>query len=161
MRLTCVGVLLSAGLAFADQGGAKPSFAGTWVFESQPKGVEDASAARGHGGFYCAAECTIVQTDQALTVQRKVGNAIQSDTFRLDGSDSRNTIAGRQGRIEVVSKASWDGRRIRVSTTREFEGAPPVTTTQTISLVESRLQVEVVPEVGADPVRVAYKKVAR
>jgi len=59
--------------------------------------------------------------------------------YRLDGSESTNTINTGRGPQEQVSKAAWSGTRLTLTTARTFDdgsGAKPatITTTQMLSL---------------------------
>jgi hypothetical protein len=87
---------------------AKPSFAGEW------KIVAD----QGSPG----ADLTITQGATAMTLEYKAGGQAPAPvklTYKLDGSVSKNTMAGRGGGAptEQVSKAMWAGNNIVVTTT--------------------------------------------
>jgi hypothetical protein len=98
-------VVMAAGLAAQ----AKPSFAGEW------KRVAD----RGQGEP--GVDLTITQSATAMTVEFRAGGQAPAPvkaTYKLDGSASKNTMAGRGGApIEQVSKAMWAGNNIVVTTT--------------------------------------------
>ena len=98
-------VLMAAGLAAQ----AKPNFAGDWMMVG-PDG-------RGNPG----ATLTITQSAGAITLADTGGGQAPTPgtlTYKLDGSDSRNTVAGRGGGAptEQVSKAMWAGNKIVVTT---------------------------------------------
>jgi hypothetical protein len=66
-------------------------------------------------------ENTVTQTDKTLTIEYQGGG--QNPTpiklvYNLDGSDSKNMMPGRGGGAptEVVSKATWDGAKIVITT---------------------------------------------
>jgi hypothetical protein len=93
---------------------AKPNFSGKWVREA-PAGGGGGGGGRGGGGGF-GAENTITQTDKTLTVEYMGGGqnpAPMKLVFNLDGSESKNP-GGRGG--EQVSKATWDGARIVITT---------------------------------------------
>jgi hypothetical protein len=52
------------------------------------------------------------------------GDQTVTATYKLDGSESKNTVAGRGGQQEQVSKASWDGSKLVIVTTVNFGGTP-------------------------------------
>jgi hypothetical protein len=96
-------VLMAAGLAAQ----AKPSFAGEW------KIAAEAGGGRSSGP---GIDLTITQGATAMTVECRGGVKL---TYKLDGSVSKNTMAGRGGGAptEQVSKAMWAGNNIVVTTT--------------------------------------------
>ena len=119
-------VVLWAVSAFAQ---AKPSFAGTWVREAPaapaggapPGGGGGGGGRGGGGGGGWGAECTITQTGAALTVEYMGGGQNPAPiklTYKLDGTDSKNMMAGRGGGepTEVTSKATWDGAKLVIKT---------------------------------------------
>jgi hypothetical protein len=99
-------VLMAAGLG--AQG--KPSFAGEW--KMVPPG-----GGQGEPGV----DLIVTQHATAMTVEYTRGPAPAPGklTYKLDGSVSRNTMAGRTGGAptEQVSKAVWAGNSIVVTTT--------------------------------------------
>jgi hypothetical protein len=54
-------------------------------------------------------------------------------TYKLDGSESKNTFNMQGNAIEQVSKVKWDGGKLLVNTTMDFNGNP-VATSMTLSL---------------------------
>jgi len=165
-------VVLWATSAFAQ---AKPNFAGKWTREAPAGGGAAAGGGGragggggrgggGGGGFNCGMECTITQTAATLKVDRMQGEQTFSATFNLDGSDSKNsvTMGGRGGAepttMEIISKAKWDGDKLVISTTRDFQGTS-ITSTQTLSLVSGKLTVvSSSGREGATPQTTTYAK---
>jgi hypothetical protein len=102
-------VLMAAGVAAQ----AKPSFAGEWKI--------DDPAADGRGGRAGGpgVDLTITQGAAAMTAEYMKAPAPGKLTYRLDGSVSRNIVAGRGGGAptEQVSKAMWAGNKLVVTTT--------------------------------------------
>jgi hypothetical protein len=100
-----VVVLMPAGLVAQ----AKPGFAGEWK-----KVVADGQGEPG-------VDLIITQDTTAMTVEYPRGGPAPAPvklTYKLDGSVSKNTMAGRGGApIEQVSKAMWAGNNIVVTTT--------------------------------------------
>ena len=61
---------------------------------------------------------TIKQTAATLTMEYTQGPAPTTLTYKLDGSESVNTM----GQGEAKSKAVWDGAKLTITTTRDFGG---------------------------------------
>ena len=102
-------VLMAAGLAAQ----AKPSFAGEWKIAADLDGGGGRSAVPG-------IDLTIRQDATAMTVEFRSGSQAPAKlTYKLDGSVSKNMVAGRGGGAptEQVSKAMWAGNNLVVTTT--------------------------------------------
>jgi hypothetical protein len=109
--LSVVAVVLMATGLVAQ---VKPSFAGEW------KIVADPDSGGGHGEP--GKDLTITQSATAMTVEYRAGGQAPAPmklTYELDGSVSKNMMAGRGGGAptEQVSKAMWAGNNIVVTTT--------------------------------------------
>ena len=103
-------VLMAAGLVAQ----AKPSFAGEWKIAGDP----DGGGGRGGPG----SDLTIGQDATAMTLEYRGDGQAPAPvtlTYKLDGSVSKNPMAGRGGGapIEQVSKAMWAGNNLVVTTT--------------------------------------------
>ena len=102
-------VLMAAGLVAQ----AKPSFAGEWKIVADP----DSGGGRGGPGI----DLTITQSATAMTVEYRAAGQAPAPvklTYKLDGSVSKNMMAGRGGApTEQVSKAMWAGNNLVVTTT--------------------------------------------
>lgn len=103
-------VLMASGLAAQ----AKPSFAGEWKIVADP----DSGGGRGGPGI----DLTITQSATAMTVEYRAGGQAPAPvklTYNLDGSVSKNMMAGRGGSAptEQVSKAMWAANKLVVTTT--------------------------------------------
>jgi len=108
----------------------KANFAGKWTL------VPDAGAAAGGGmgargagrggGMGAAAisgpEVTIAQDATTLKVDRAQGQNQFSYTYKLDGSESKNSVPGRMGGApsDVVSKATWDGNKLVITSSQSM-----------------------------------------
>jgi len=101
-------VLTAAGLIAQT----KPSFAGEWKVAGDPD-----SGGRGGPGI----DLTIKQDATAMTVEYKAGGQVPAPvklTYKLDGSASKNMMAGRGGApTELVSRAMWAASKLVVTTT--------------------------------------------
>ena len=103
-------VLMASGLAAQ----AKPGFAGEWKIVADP----DSGGGRGGPGI----DLTITQSATAMTVEYRAGGQAPAPvklTYNLDGSVSKNMMAGRGGSAptEQVSKAMWAANKLVVTTT--------------------------------------------
>ena len=103
---------------------AKPNFAGDWVREAPAGGGAPGGGGGGKGGGFggggfCGMECKITQTATELTLEYQGGGqnpAPMKQVYKLDGSESKNP--GRGG-AEQVSKATWDGNKLVITTTTQ------------------------------------------
>ena len=68
-----------------------------------------------------------------LTITRTTQNGEIKLVYNLDGSESKNTVMGRGGQTEQVSKATWDGNKLVITTNLQM-GDQAVTRTQTFAL---------------------------
>jgi hypothetical protein len=101
-------ILIAAGLAAQ----AKPSFAGEW------KMMADSETGGGRGGRP-GADLIITQDAASMTVEYPKAPAPVKLACKLDGSESKNMMAGRAGGAptEQISKAMWAGNKLVVTTT--------------------------------------------
>ena len=102
---------------------AKPDFSGTWTFDeakSDPAPARAGGGGRGGGrmGGAPATTMTIKQTPAELSMDRTTAQGQQTAVYKLDGSDSTNTI----GMGPATSKAAWDGSRLVITTTQTVQG---------------------------------------
>jgi hypothetical protein len=123
MKLARVGVIAVAILAMATLARAqKPDFSGTWTLD--PASAPAAGAGRGGGGGALGTgPATVKQTADALTIERTMGDAEVTLTYKLDGTESRNMVMGRGGQpADSLSTAKWDGPRLTIVTKQEMDG---------------------------------------
>jgi hypothetical protein len=145
-----VVVLVMAGLIAQS----KPSFAGEWKIVA------------GQGLGQPGIDLTITQSATAMTVEYRADGQAPAPiklTYNLDGSVSRNTMAGRGGGAptEQVSKARWAGNNLVVTTTTTGAGEEK----RTFSMEGGDLVVETsgAARNGGAPnaTRVTYKRYVR
>ena len=139
--ITAAAVLAVATLAFAQ----KPDFSGTWTLDEAATGTAGAPAGGGGGGRGGGAlgngPATIKQTADTLTIERTQGENKIVTTYKLDGTESKNTMMGRNGAMESTSTAKFDGSTLTI-TTKQDMGGQMVESTQKWSLAGGALTVE-------------------
>ena len=115
--LTAVAVTLATALTLAQ---APPNFAGKWTL------APDANAAAGGGrggmGGGLGQEATITQDASTLTINRTTQMGEFTSTYKLDGSESRNTLNFQGNSVDQLSTAKWDGGKLNVHTKMDFGG---------------------------------------
>ena len=151
-------VLLAGGVA-AVMAQAKTNFAGKWTLVPDPNAP--AGGGRGRGGFGGLGQGgTIEQNDKTITVTTTTQAGETKAVYNLDGSESKNPITMQGNTIDRVSKVKWDGAKLVITTTTNFQGTP-VESTQTWSLDASgSLTIESTSNFGGNPTttKTVYKK---
>jgi hypothetical protein len=165
MKLARVGVIAAAVLAVATLAWAqKPDFSGTWTLDPAASeggaggapGGGGGGGGRGGGRGGLGQGGTVKQTADALTVERTVGENKITSTYKLDGSESKNSMMGRGGQtVESVSTAKWDGPAL-VITTKMDMGNGPQESTQKWTVSGSTLTIETTSARGTQ--KMVYKK---
>jgi hypothetical protein len=165
MKLARVGVIGAAVLAVATLAWAqKADFSGTWTLDAEASGAPAGAPAGGGGGGGgrgggrggLGQGGSVKQTATDLTVERTVGENKVTATYKLDGSESKNSMMGRGGAaVESVSTAKWDGPAL-VITTKADMGNGPQETTQKWTLAGSVLTIETTNARGTQ--KMVYKK---
>jgi polyisoprenoid-binding protein YceI len=154
MKLARVGAIAAAILAVATVAWAqKPDFSGTWTLDpaSAP-----AAGGRGGGGALGNGPATVKQTSDALTIERTMGDAKVTLTYKLDGTESRNMMMGRGGQqADSLSTAKWDGPKLTIATKQEM-GGQITESTQVWTLEGNTLTVETTNARGTQ--KRVYKK---
>jgi len=154
MKRARVGVIAAAILAVATVAWAqKPDFSGTWTLDPA-----SAPAAGGGGGDGALGNgpATVKQTADALTIERAMGDAKVSLTYKLDGTESRNMMMGRGGQpADLLSIAKLDGPKLTIVTKQEMDGQV-TESTQVWTVEGSTLTVEATSARGTQ--KRVYKK---
>ena len=156
MKRARIGIIAAAVLAVATMAFAqKPDFSGTWTLDPEASGMgAPGGGAPGGGGGRMggmAAPMTVKQTADTLVTEVTRGENKITMTYKLDGSESKNTTMGRNGSMETTSTAKWDGNKL-VITTKTEQGE----NTQTWSLANGNLTIERTG--GRGPSKQVYKK---
>ena len=121
-------VAMAAALVATAAAQAKPDFAGTWTFDEAKSDPAPARAGGGGGGGggrgggrmggAPPTAMTIKQTPTELSMDRTTAQGTQTVVYKLDGSESTNTL----GLGPAASKAVWDGARLVITTTQTVQG---------------------------------------
>jgi hypothetical protein len=122
-------VMAAVVLPFTARAQSKPDFSGTWTLDTARSDAPLGRGGRGGGRGGATGPATIVQDAASLKITR----GDQTLTYKLDGSESTNQVMGRGGAQDVKSKAHWDGSKLVIETTRDFQGMS-ITTKETRSL---------------------------
>jgi hypothetical protein len=162
MKLARVGVIAAAILAVATVASAqKPDFSGTWTLDpaSAPAAGSEGSGGGGRGGGGGAlgnGPAMVKQTADTLTIERTMGDAEVTLTFKLDGTESRNMMMSRGGQpVDALSTARWDGPKLTIVTKQEM-GGQVTESTQVWTVEGSTLTVETTNARGTQ--KRVYKK---
>jgi hypothetical protein len=151
MKVVRVGFIAAAVLAMATLSFAqKPDFSGTWTLDEAASGTAGGGGGRGGGGLGNGG--TVKQTADALMVERMMGDNKVTASYKLDGSESKNTMMGRGGQsMEAVSTVKFDGNKM-IITSKVGEND----STQVWSLAGDVLTIEVTSARGTQ--KRVYKK---
>ena len=95
-------------------GQAKPSFAGKWAL------VQDANAAA--GGMMVSAQMTVAQDEKTITVTTTGQMGEIKTVYNLDGTEAKSPLEFNGMSIDRVTKASWDGAKLVLVATSDFQG---------------------------------------
>jgi hypothetical protein len=99
---------------------AQANFAGKWVLDPASASAAPQGGGRGRGMMGLGSELTITQDASTITLEYMGGGrnpAPVKQVFKLDGTESKNTVMMRGGETEQVSKAAWAGQSLVVTTT--------------------------------------------
>src|SRR4029453_19385122 len=143
MKVARVGVIAAVVLAVATLAWAQKSdFSGTWTLDPEARGMAAGGGAAGGGGGRgggLGQGGTVKQTGDTLTIERTMGDNKVTSTYKLDGTESKNSMMGRGGQsMESTSVAKFDGGKL-VITTKADMGGQMVESSQTWTLTGSTL----------------------
>lgn len=111
--LTILAVAASMTIVAAQ---APPNFAGKWTL------VPDPNSPAGMGGL--GQEANITQDASTLTITRTTQMGTFTSNYKLDGSESKNTLTFQGNSIDQVSTAKWDSGKLLVNTKMDMGGNP-------------------------------------
>jgi hypothetical protein len=108
------------------------------------------------GGILENGPAAIKQTADALTVERTMGDAKVTLTYKLDGTEGRNMMTGPGGELaDSMSTARWDGPNLAIVTKQEI-GGQVAESTEVWTVAGSTLTVETTNARGTQ--KRVYKK---
>jgi hypothetical protein len=113
--LLALAVVLLATVAYAQT----PNFSGKWTLAPNPS-----AAPGGFGGGGIGQDAVITQDAASITITRTTQMGEFTSIYKLDGSESKNTLTVQGNTIDQISKAKWDGGTLKVDTTLTFDGNP-------------------------------------
>lgn len=119
MRFPRLPFALAAILVATAASAQTPDFAGKWTLVPNPS-----PAPGGFGGGGIGQEAVITQDATAITIKRTTPVGEFTTTYKLDGSESKNTLTVQGNTVDQVSKTKWDGGTLKVDTTLNFDGNP-------------------------------------
>jgi len=156
--IIAVAMFAVAAVAFAQ----KPDFSGTWTLDDTASGMAAPPAGgggggRGGGGGLGNGPATVKQTADTLTIERTMGENKVTTTYKLDGSESKNSMPGRGGGtpVEATSTAKFDGGKLTITTKRDM-GGQMVETTEVWTIAGPALTIETTNARGTQ--KRVYKK---
>jgi hypothetical protein len=151
--------LVIAGASMSAQ--SKPTFAGKWTQVPDPNAAA-AGGGRGRGmGGGLGQEFTAVQDDKTLTVTTNNPQLGELKTvYNLDGSESKNPLNFGGQTVDRVSKVKWDGAKLVITTTINFDGNVAESTQSWTLDGSGNLVVESSSNFGGTPTtsKATYKK---
>ena len=119
MKRTMVAAIVAVVFAAGLIAQTRPGFAGTWTLDAEksvmPQG-RGAGMGGGRQGGMGGGPVTITVEGQKMSVTRAMGPSGNTMTtvYRLDGTASTNTMAGRGagGPMEFVFTSTWNGAKL-------------------------------------------------
>src|SRR5687768_8594584 len=157
MKMARVGVIAAAVLAVATLAWAQKSdFSGTWTLDADasaaagggapaggaPGGGGGGGGRGGRGGILGMGPSVVKQTATDITIESTMGDNKVTRTYKLDGTESKNSVMGRGGNmVESVSTAKWDGPKLTI-VSKQMMNDQPVETTEVWTVSGSTLTVE-------------------
>jgi hypothetical protein len=132
-----------------------PNFSGKWTLVPDP-------AAQGPGGGL-GQSAMIKQETGTMTINRTTQMGEITTVYKLDGSESKNTLNFQGNAIEQLSTTKWEGGTLHVATSMNFDGnAVKVTMAMSLDPSGNLIVVSTRPDFqgGGSPVttRATYKK---
>ena len=116
-RLAIASVAVAVVLFASGLSAQGTSFAGKWTPDAEKNAAAGGGGGRG-GGRGGGGPMTVTQDAKTLTIERDMGGTALKTVYNLDGSESKNSMPGRNGgaATEQVSTAKWDGAKLNITT---------------------------------------------
>ena len=129
MRITVATLTLALALPAMAVAQNKTDFSGTWNVDT----TKSDPAPQGRAGGAATTKLVITQTAVDMTVIVTTGRGEARTTYKLDGTEMKETVAMGESRAKV----SWDGARLvvnRVQNVTTPQGAFEITSKETYSV---------------------------
>jgi len=143
---------------------AKANFAGKWQQTDPDPAAATGGGGRGGGRGGWGQTPSITQDATTLTVEYPgFGQNATAQKFvvKLDGSDSKNSQTFGANTMESISKATWEGSKLVITTTQEFNGTK-IETKRVLAMEGANLVIETTSPGrqggAATTTKVTYKK---
>jgi hypothetical protein len=129
MRITVAILTLVLVLPAMSAAQARTNFSGTWITDL----AKSDPAPQGGGGAGATTRLVITQTAVEMTVIATTGRGDAKTTYKLDGTEMKETVAMGESRAKV----SWDGATLVVSRVQNVttpQGPFEITSKETYSM---------------------------
>jgi hypothetical protein len=132
-----ITITFASAMVLAQQ---KPNFSGTWV------AVSPADAA--------GQEQEVRHTATTLSTGHASEGAGHNETYKLDGTESRNELTSHGEKIVTLSRAMWDGDKVVITSATTYPDGGKLESKQTWSMNSSgQLVIESTETMTGQPVR--------
>ena len=111
----------------------KPKFSGHWKANQGETG-------KGPGPYFAGQDFAATQDEKTLALVSTNPTLRQTEVrsaFKLDGSESMNSASSGGQVVPMVSKVTWDGKKMTISTNYRAPGDRAITMTQIWSIDDS------------------------
>ncbi len=140
-RKLALTAILAVALAITGYA-QKPDFSGVWTPDAPAAAAPAGGGGGGGGRGMAAGPMTVKQTATDLTIERTAGENKIVSTYKLDGTESVNKMAGRGGEVETKSTAKWDGSKLTIVSKQAGQDGTVRESSQTWSLEGGNLVVD-------------------
>jgi len=103
-----------------------PNFSGSWSLDTSKLEGPLMQAGVTSATLKISQDEKTMKQDQSIAMA--MGTQSSSETYNLDGTESKNTITQGPQSIELTSTTSWDGPALVISTKGDLQGTPLVRT---------------------------------
>jgi hypothetical protein len=130
-----MAMVVAAAVQITAQAQVRPNFSGAWTR------VVDKNATSPQGGG--RSRHNINQTASEITVTIVGRDGPETQTYRLDGTETTNRTQSPEGPLTVTGKATWEGQGLVIETRREIRGMTITTReTRTLDVTGNQMTIE-------------------
>jgi hypothetical protein len=135
---TALFTLLACASAVAIGSQSKPNFSGTWVAISPAEAMGQEQRVR--------------HTATTLSTGHDSEGGGHQETYKLDGSESRNELTSHGEPIVTLSKAGWDGDKVVITSATTYPNGNKLDSKETWSVnPEGQLVIEFTQTITGQP----------